>query len=68
MLEIKPITRAFKFNGTKLPDPKPDATPEEVRDIYVATYPELATAQVEGPKAKEGQLVYKFVTSVGTKG
>ena len=46
---IERLERLFVFNGVKLPDPNPDFTVEQVRDMYVNTYPELATAAVEGP-------------------
>lgn len=60
--------RVFNYNGAALPDPKPGATPEQVRDLYSATYPELTTAEVEGLETVNGQLHYKFIRSVGTKG
>ena len=49
MVKVEALTRVFIYNGVKLPDPGPNLSVEQVRDMYVATYPELATAVVEGP-------------------
>lgn len=68
MLKVTALTREFVFNGTKLPDPGPDLTVEEVRSMYVNSYPELATATVAGPKTIDGALEYTFVRAVGVKG
>lgn len=68
MLETRSITRSFKFGGRTLPDPNPKLSPAQVKDIYAAQYPELASAAVEGPELKHGQQVYTLVRQVGTKG
>jgi PRTRC genetic system protein C len=62
------LERAFSFNGVELPDPNPAFTVEQVRDMYVATYPELATAVVEGPAPLNGTMRYTFTRAVGAKG
>jgi PRTRC genetic system protein C len=67
-VRIERLERMFAFNGVKLPDPNPDFTVEQVRDMYVNTYPELATAAVEGPTAMNGAMEYKFVRAIGAKG
>ncbi|MFN9298023.1 MAG: PRTRC system protein C, partial [Acidobacteriota bacterium] len=38
------MTRLFTFNGIRLPDPNPSMTVDEVKALYSAQYPELATA------------------------
>lgn len=68
MLETRPITRVFKFNNRRFPDPNPKLTPSQIKDIYAAQFPELASAAVEGPELKEGQQVYTLARQVGTKG
>jgi PRTRC genetic system protein C len=68
MLKVNPLERAFVFNGVKLPDPGPDLPIELVRDMYVAAYPELATASVEGPSPVNGVMQYTFTRSIGPKG
>ena len=67
-MEIKKLKRIFKYNGITLPDPSNNMSPEDVRDLYSATYAELATAEIEGPETKGDQLVYSFRKAVGTKG
>jgi PRTRC genetic system protein C len=67
-MKIVAMSRTFVFNGVKLPDPGPNLTVDEVRDMYVATYPDLATAAVEGPSPVAGAMQYTFTRAVGTKG
>lgn len=59
--------RTFIFNDQELPDPDPSKTPNEVKEIYAATYPSLTTANAVFSK-KDGKDVYEFKTSPGTKG
>jgi PRTRC genetic system protein C len=65
---IQKLERTFLFNGAKLPDPNPEFSVEQVRDIYVNTYPELATAAIEGPTPASGTMQYVFTRAVGAKG
>jgi PRTRC genetic system protein C len=67
-VKIAKLERVFLFNGVKLPDPSPDFTVEQVRDTYVNTYPELATAAIEGPSPIDGTMQYTFTRAVGAKG
>ncbi len=67
-MKVETLNRVFIFNGVKLPDPAPDMSVEQVRDMYVATYPELATATVEGPSPVNGAMQYTFSRAVGVKG
>jgi PRTRC genetic system protein C len=67
-MTIERLERLFVFNGVKLPDPNPDFTVEQVRNMYVNTYPELATAAVEGPTPVNGAMQYTFVRAIGAKG
>jgi len=62
------LTRKFAYNGVNLADPDPSMSVDQVRDVYVATYPELAVAQVEGPAFKGNQAIYSFRRAVGEKG
>lgn len=68
MLESRPVTRVFKYNNRRLPDPNPKLTPLQVKDIYAAQDPELVSAGVEGPELKNGQQIYTLARQVGTKG
>lgn len=67
-LETRSLERTFRYNSVDLVDPGAQYSAEEVRDLYTATYPELANAAIEGPEQKEGKLVYTFRRPVGTKG
>jgi len=67
-LETRSLERAFRYNSVDLADPGAQYSAEEVRDLYTATYPELANAAIEGPEEKDGKLVYTFRRPVGTKG
>lgn len=67
-MRTKPVTRAFKIGNRLLPDPNPTLSPAQVKDLYAAQYPELASAAVEGPELRDGQQVYTFPRQVGTKG
>ena len=68
MIKVDVLERIFTYNGAVLPDSNPDFTVEQVRDMYVNTYPELATAAIEGPEATSRGLEYKFIRAVGSKG
>ena len=67
-MKVSVLTREFIHNGIKLPDPDPAMSPEQVRDQHALTYPELATAQIEGPDATGNCLRYTFRAAVGAKG
>jgi PRTRC genetic system protein C len=67
-IEIKPLKRTFTFNAVKLPDPGSSFTPEEVKDLYSAQYPDLTTATISEPETNGDTIAYKFVRNVGTKG
>lgn len=65
---IKTLKRVFKHGGMNLPDPGLQFTPEQVRELFCATYTELTNAVIEGPQTTDRALVYEFVVPVGTKG
>lgn len=67
-MKIEQLAREFHYNGLSLPDPGMQHTPEQVRDIYSAAYPEITSAAIEGPEKKGDKLVYTFKRAVGTKG
>ncbi len=67
-MKIEQLAREFHYNGLSLPDPGAQHTPEQVRDMYSAAYPEITTAAIEGPEKKGDKLVYTFKRAVGTKG
>jgi PRTRC genetic system protein C len=67
-LTITKMTRLFTFNGIRLPDPNPSMSVDEVKALYSAQYPELATAVVNGPEAVGDKMRYTFERAIGSKG
>ena len=67
-MEVKTITRVFKYNGITLSDPSPAKTPDQVRQLYAFQYPELNNAVIEGPVTKAGVSTYTFARAAGSKG
>src|ERR1039458_10367540 len=49
-LQAQVLLREFNYNGVRIPDPAPQMSVEEVRDLLVPSYPELATATLTGPE------------------
>ena len=62
------LTRVFAYGSLRLPDPGAHLSVEEVKGLYCAAYPELASAVIEGPVAKGKTLRWDFRKAVGTKG
>jgi PRTRC genetic system protein C len=67
-MEIATLKRTFTFNGINLQDPNPQYTVEQVKDFFIAIYPDLLNAEIEGPVTKGETLAYTFKRAVGTKG
>ena len=71
-LGIKGLKRVFilkKGNGTlTLEDPDSRMSLSEVTDFYSINNPELTTATLHGPELEEDRAVYRFKTTIGTKG
>lgn len=68
-LNVTGMKRVFKFGNRELEDPDKNMTPDEVMQFYSATYSELTTSNVHGPKVDDkNRAVYEFKTTVGTKG
>jgi PRTRC genetic system protein C len=67
-IAVAALVREFVYNGVNLTDPGPAFTPEEVRDLYSAQYPELTTAAIDGPEYSGQVMRFKFVRAAGAKG
>ena len=71
-LDIKGLQRVFilkKGHDTlTLEDPDSRMSLSEVTDFYSMNYPELTTATLHGPELEEDRAVYRFKTTIGTKG
>ena len=61
------MARKFVYDGKDFPDPDPTKTPEEVKQLMVDFYPELANADIKETKQGE-DAYYEFSRKTGTKG
>lgn len=72
MLITTQLPRAFihkeKEAEVRLSDPAEKWSPEAVLNFYANTYPILTTAKIEGPEIANDEIVYRFVSTLGTKG
>ncbi len=67
-LKTTALLREFYYNGVRVPDPGPDLTVEQVRDLLTPNYPEIATANLTGPEDTGSALRYTFARAIGSKG
>jgi len=61
------MARVFVYDGREFPDPDPNLTPDEVRQMMTDFFPELANAEVKETTRGEDTL-YELVRKVGVKG
>ena len=67
-LKAEVLLREFNYNGVRIPDPAPQMSVEQVRDLLTPTYPEIATATLTGPEDTGTMLRYTFNRAIGSKG
>lgn len=67
-MDIQTLTREFRYNGVVLADPAPMLSLPQVRDFYANVYPEITSADIEGPEHVGAKAIYTFRRAVGTKG
>jgi PRTRC genetic system protein C len=67
-LKTSSLAREFVFNGSRIPDPDPQMTIEQIRDLLTPSYPEIATATMTGPEDTGTSLRYSFSRAIGSKG
>jgi PRTRC genetic system protein C len=67
-LKTEVLLREFQYNGVWIPDPGPELTVDQVRDLLTPAYPEIATASMTGPEDTGSALRYTFNRAIGTKG
>ena len=67
-LKTSSLPREFVFNGSRIPDPDPRMSIDQVRDLLTHSYPEIATANLSGPEDTGTSLRYSFSRAIGTKG
>lgn len=68
VLKTEALLREFYYNGVRIPDPGPDLSVEQVRELLTPRFPEIATASVQGPEDTGTSLRYKFTRAIGEKG
>jgi PRTRC genetic system protein C len=67
-LKTSSLPREFVFNGSRIPDPDPQMSIDQIRDLLTPSYPEIATATVTGPEDTGTSLRYSFSRAIGSKG
>jgi PRTRC genetic system protein C len=67
-LKTSTLPREFVFNGARIPDPDPQMSIDQVRDLFTPSYPEIATATMTGPEDTGTSLRYSFSRAIGSKG
>ena len=67
-MQIEKLIREFRYNSVVLPDPNNNFTLAQVRDFYATVYPEIISADIEGPEQLGANSIYTFRRAVGTKG
>ena len=67
-LKTSSLPREFVFNGSRIPDPDPQMSLDQVRDLLTPSYPEIATATLTGPEDTGTSLRYSFSRAIGSKG
>lgn len=67
-MDIQALEREFRYNGVVLADPNNGFSLTQVRDFYATVYPEITSADIEGPVQTGAKAVYTFRRAVGTKG
>ena len=67
-LQAQVLLREFNYNGVRIPDPAPQTSVEQVRDLLTPQFPEIATATLTGPEDTGTTLRYTFNRAIGSKG
>jgi PRTRC genetic system protein C len=67
-LQAEALLREFNYNGVRIPDPAPQMSVEQVRDLLTPQFPEIATATLTGPEDTGTTLRYTFSRAIGSKG
>ena len=67
-LQAAVLLREFNYNGVRIPDPAPQMSVEQVRDLLTPQFPEIATATLTGPEDTGTTLRYTFIRAIGSKG
>jgi PRTRC genetic system protein C len=72
MLVTKELPRIFLMKEQeqerRLADPGIDLSPGAVLNFYSNTFPILTTAKITGPEIQKDEIIYRFESTMGTKG
>jgi PRTRC genetic system protein C len=58
----------LKTSSSRIPDPAPQMSVDQVRELLTPSYPEIATATLTGPEDTGTSLRYSFSRAIGSKG
>ena len=61
------MARKFVVDGTEYPDPGPEVTPDQFKQMMAGFLPEMATAEMMEEKQGD-DTIYRFKKRVGVKG
>ena len=61
------MARKFVVDGTEYPDPGPEVTPDQFKQMMAGFLPEMATAEMTEEKQGE-DIIFRFKKRVGVKG
>lgn len=67
-VQIRSLTRVFRFSGADIADPAPSLSAEACLPLLAQTNPQFLNAVVEGPSIEGGKQVFKLKTAIGNKG
>ena len=67
-LHASTLPREFLYQGSRIPDPDPKMSVEQIRELLTPSYPEIATATMTGPEDTGTALRYTFSRAIGSKG
>ena len=67
-LQASTLPREFLYQGSRIPDPDPKMSVEQIRELLTPSYPEIATATMTGPEDTGTALRYTFSRAIGSKG
>src|SRR5258705_12189015 len=67
-LKTTTLPREFVFNGSRIPDPDPQMSIDQVRDLLTPCYPEIATATMTPPEDTGKSLRDSFSRAISSQG
>jgi PRTRC genetic system protein C len=67
-IETTALTRIFKYNDLRLPDPDASMSPDDVLEFYSNQYPELTNANVGEFFIEDDKQIFELNKTTGTKG